>query len=137
MWQAILNRLPTIDRLQKWGMTWDPMCRLCNDALETRDHLFGDCVFIRRVKTFVYSDFRWPTSFAQDVHLMSQLSKKKRNSKALVITMSWAEIIYHVCFQRNVKIFRRKSIDEKQIGQMVIFNVAARLSDKQKQILLV
>ena len=68
---------------------------------------------------------------------MNQLSKKKRNTKALVIAMSWAEIIYHVWFQRNVKIFGGKSMDEQQLGRMMIFNVAARLSDKQKQILLV
>ena len=137
MWQAILNRLHTIDRLWKWGMSWDPMCRLCNAAPETRDHLFGDCVFIRKVKAFVCSDFHWPTSFSQDVRIMNHLSKKKRNTKTLVITMSWAEIIYHVWFQRNVKIFGGKSMDEQQLGRMMIFNVAARLSDKQKQILLV
>ena len=57
MWQAILNRLPTIDRLQKWGMSWDPMCRLCNVAPKTRDLLFGDCAFIRKVKAFVCSNF--------------------------------------------------------------------------------
>ncbi|XP_057522566.1 uncharacterized protein LOC130802571 [Amaranthus tricolor] len=85
IWQAILNRLPTIDRL--W-MSWNPMCRLCNAALETRDHLFGDYVFIWKVKAFVYIDFHWPTSFAQDVHIMNQLSKKKYNTKDLVITMS-------------------------------------------------
>ncbi|XP_057529827.1 uncharacterized protein LOC130808368 [Amaranthus tricolor] len=71
MWQAILNRLHTIDRLWKWGMSWDPMCRLCNAAPETRDHLFGDCVFIRKVKAFVCSDFHMSTSFAQDVHIMN------------------------------------------------------------------
>ena len=69
--------------------------------------------------------------------IMSRLSNKKFNSKALIITMSWAEIIYFVWFQRNVKIFRGMNMDEKQIGQVVIFNVAARLPDKLKYVLII
>ena len=127
IWQAILNRLPTIDRLCKWGISCDPLCRLCNNALESRDHLFGDCIFIRRVKAFVCRDFPWPSSFDQDVHLMNRLSKKKHSTKALVVTMFWVDIIYYVWLQRNVKIFGGKSMDEQQIERMVIFNVAAHL----------
>lgn len=29
-WMAILDRLPTIDRLNSWGMNLDPTCKLCN-----------------------------------------------------------------------------------------------------------
>ena len=65
MWQAILNRLPTIDRLRKQEMSWDPMCRLCNDTPETRDHLFGDFAYIRKVKVFVCRDFSWSSSLTK------------------------------------------------------------------------
>lgn len=39
------DRLPTKNRLLRWGIQVDPHCLLCNAAPESRNHLFGDCSF--------------------------------------------------------------------------------------------
>ena len=44
-WMAILNRLPTKERIKSWGMEVDCMCVLCKNAYKTRDHLFYGCDF--------------------------------------------------------------------------------------------
>ena len=49
VWMAILNRLPTLDRMSSWGLVQDGKCRLCQNALETRDHLFFACSFSKKV----------------------------------------------------------------------------------------
>lgn len=36
----VLNRCPTRDRILGWGLSTSPGCLLCNQASETRDHLF-------------------------------------------------------------------------------------------------
>ena len=43
VWMAILNRLPTKDRLIAWGMEINGICCLCQNANESRDHLFFEC----------------------------------------------------------------------------------------------
>ncbi|KAL4385159.1 hypothetical protein GQ457_15G001640 [Hibiscus cannabinus] len=49
VWMAILNRLPTRDRLSSFGMQVEIGCVLCGRKQETRDHIFFDCVFSRKV----------------------------------------------------------------------------------------
>ncbi|KAL9858138.1 putative RNA-directed DNA polymerase [Arabidopsis thaliana] len=39
MWLAVHNRLSTGDRMTLWNMGVDATCILCNNALESRDHL--------------------------------------------------------------------------------------------------
>lgn len=39
-WLAMLDRLSTMDRVSKWNQGVDTTCVLCNDATETRNHLF-------------------------------------------------------------------------------------------------
>ncbi|XP_039010362.1 uncharacterized protein LOC120139094 [Hibiscus syriacus] len=45
-WLAVLDRLPTIERLIRMGITTVGSCILCNNALETRNHLFADCAMV-------------------------------------------------------------------------------------------
>ena len=44
-WLAVLNRLPTCDRTQKWSTQHPSSCVLCTDPLESRNHLFFACSF--------------------------------------------------------------------------------------------
>ena len=44
-WMAIINRLPTKDRLKSWGLEVDDRCVPCRKAGETRNHLFYECEF--------------------------------------------------------------------------------------------
>ena len=48
-WMAILNHLPTMDRLASWGMEVRGVCCLCQEEMETRDHLFFGCNFSKTI----------------------------------------------------------------------------------------
>ena len=49
-WMTILNKLPTKDRLSKWGIPLvSEQCLLCHSSSESRDHLFFRCPFSREV----------------------------------------------------------------------------------------
>ncbi|XP_038996104.1 uncharacterized protein LOC120120557 [Hibiscus syriacus] len=45
-WMDIPNRLPTKDRLIRFGLEMDNSCIMCGNGLETRDHLFANCSFV-------------------------------------------------------------------------------------------
>ncbi|XP_055825503.1 uncharacterized protein LOC129894035 [Solanum dulcamara] len=40
MWIMLQNKLPTTDRLTSWGMNVNQQCKLCQQDLENREHLF-------------------------------------------------------------------------------------------------
>ncbi|XP_038996241.1 uncharacterized protein LOC120120779 [Hibiscus syriacus] len=48
-WMVILDRLPTKDRLARFGLIVDHACGLCGTGLESRDHLFVDCSYAKDV----------------------------------------------------------------------------------------
>ncbi|KAE8668369.1 hypothetical protein F3Y22_tig00112343pilonHSYRG00209 [Hibiscus syriacus] len=48
-WMVILDRLPTRDRLIRFGVVNDDACVVCGSSMETRNHLFADCSYARNV----------------------------------------------------------------------------------------
>lgn len=42
-WIALRNRLSTGDKMLRWGVAANTACSLCDEMLETRNHLFFDC----------------------------------------------------------------------------------------------
>ncbi|KAF8081277.1 hypothetical protein N665_0895s0002 [Sinapis alba] len=52
-WLMLLNKFPTRDRLLFWGLQTDPLCILCNNDNESRNHIY----FICPISTTVWSYF--------------------------------------------------------------------------------
>ncbi|XP_050219091.1 uncharacterized protein LOC126669623 [Mercurialis annua] len=48
-WMALIGRLVTKDKLRKWNVINDDKCSLCNVNLESRDHLFFDCSYSKKI----------------------------------------------------------------------------------------
>ena len=48
-WMALLNKLPTMDRLAAWGLEVLGTCKLCQDGMESHNHLLFGCSFSRGV----------------------------------------------------------------------------------------
>lgn len=42
-WMLCWKRLPTLDRLSRWGIVTRTQCYCCESRVETMDHLFFDC----------------------------------------------------------------------------------------------
>ena len=49
LWTALKGRLPTGDRMRQWGGNVNISCVLCNEPLETLEHLFFDCVYSAQI----------------------------------------------------------------------------------------
>ncbi|XP_018461065.1 uncharacterized protein LOC108832079 [Raphanus sativus] len=45
VWLAMQNRLSTMDRVARWSQGVDVKCVLCNNDVESRDHLFFRCTY--------------------------------------------------------------------------------------------
>ena len=81
-WLMMLNRCPTKDRLQSWGLQVDPSCLLCNSTTETRNHLYFECNYSFDLWSQVAARCRlqplrsWDQSIAQLQNL--QMAKSAR-----------------------------------------------------------
>ena len=49
LWTALKGRLPTGDRMRQWGGNVNISCVLCNEPLETLEHLFFECAYSAQV----------------------------------------------------------------------------------------
>ena len=49
LWLALKGRLLTKDRMQKFNMDTDLCCVLCDNAIESHEHLFSTCVYMSEV----------------------------------------------------------------------------------------
>ncbi|XP_020084915.1 uncharacterized protein LOC109707794 [Ananas comosus] len=50
IWILLRKRLLTADRLIRGGISVDQHCMLCGSILESCDHLFGECIFVRYLR---------------------------------------------------------------------------------------
>ncbi|XP_048611918.1 uncharacterized protein LOC125586144 [Brassica napus] len=85
-WLMLLNRSPTRDRLITWGLQVDPLCLLCNQGNESRDHLFFSCSFSATVWNHFSTSFgiTSPSTSWSDVaqSLMAHSGTKTSNSSS-------------------------------------------------------
>lgn len=49
IWTARLDRLSTCDRMLKWNPAIDPVCVLCKEEVETKNHMFFSCAYTSQV----------------------------------------------------------------------------------------
>ena len=49
LWVALRNRLQTCDRMHIWNNAVNQICILCNEADETRHHLFFSCRYTKQI----------------------------------------------------------------------------------------
>ena len=58
-WLVLLDRCPTRDRLLRWGMNVDDVSLLCNNAPESRNHLFLSVLSATRSGDRLHADVDW------------------------------------------------------------------------------
>lgn len=46
---AVTNRLPIRDKYAKWNKNEETVCLLCKQEVESINHLFFDCIFLKRI----------------------------------------------------------------------------------------
>lgn len=105
-WLAMLRRLPTRDRLRRWGMSVPEVCVLCSAAPETHHHLFFECSFSSSVWNYFASKV-WDNP-PQDIHSVAAWINLHRSSSPqarYIIRLMFQSSIYLIWKERNKRIF--------------------------------
>ena len=111
-WLAILGRLPTRDRLIRWGIKIaDPSCLLCQHAQETANHLLFECPYskelwlrIMNLCGFAQAPFTWNIVFPWCV-----TNFKGKSFISLICQLSFCACIYHIWKERNSRLHGEKA----------------------------
>ena len=116
-WMAIHNRLPTMDRLKKWGLVMDDTYVLCQQEAETKEHLFFECSFAVEIwKEMLRKCGLERESLGWEGEL--KWAAEKLKGKALISTLlrvGWNAFVYHIWRERNCRIFQHKAASSMKI----------------------
>ncbi|KAJ9540805.1 hypothetical protein OSB04_027311 [Centaurea solstitialis] len=111
MWIACCWRLPTQDRIGTWfsGST-TLSCALCDECMDSHDHLFFGCTYSREVWRRIkveFGLFGFPELWTD---IMEVLGDNRGPSK-MVHRLALSGTVYHIWRERNRRLFR----DVKQL----------------------
>ncbi|XVE94636.1 hypothetical protein REPUB_Repub02eG0026000 [Reevesia pubescens] len=132
---AILNRLPTRDRLASWGMVTDTDCVLCGFALESRDHLFFGCFYSKEIwkKILELCQLQRLVGSWTEELTWAVTKLKGKSLITLILKLAWHAHLYLVWKERNSKFFGGKCSTPVQVVAQIKNLVCGRL-DKLKRI---
>lgn len=129
-WMAVLGRLSTRDRLQKWGVIRDAQCVLCQQSTETHGHLFSRCAYSSQLWRSIQSSQNPCCPFdelSQVIGWMVQYGNGDQFS-CLVSKISLAALIYHIWGERNRRIFQGYGGQVQQLERSVMTDTRACVS---------
>ena len=104
---AILNKLPTKDRLISWGIEVNGVCCLCQMVQETKDHTFFGCCFSRSIWDrilLLYEQSRQIGNWNEELQWATQ-HLKGRKLVSVVLRIAWRGCIYHVWREKNRRMY--------------------------------
>ncbi|XP_010556509.1 PREDICTED: uncharacterized protein LOC104825816 [Tarenaya hassleriana] len=110
-WLAFRGRLPTLDRLYRWGAVATSSCLLCSLEEESHSHLFFHCSYSRQVwYSFARSIWNMPPL---DLHATMDWMRRPGNvqshNRRLITLILLQCSIYLLWSERNARIFRGES----------------------------
>ncbi|KAE8667867.1 Detected protein of unknown function [Hibiscus syriacus] len=114
-WMAILDRLPTKNRLARFGIATDGVCGLCSFGLETRNHIFSECTFANETWCAILllcglnqAPLGW-----NDLLQWLLLNLKGKSLLVYMLKLAWTGFIYCIWEERNRRQFRgvHRSVD--------------------------
>ncbi|KAL1203942.1 putative ribonuclease H protein [Cardamine amara subsp. amara] len=119
-WTANLNRLPVRARLVTWGMNISPLCCLCNQQLETRDHLFLHCEYSEQLWDLLLRRLGQPSFIFQEWNtLVSWLTTASNATPAKLKLLVCQAAIYNLWRERNNRLFNQQSISPSALFSLL------------------
>lgn len=128
-WLAILNRLATGDRVQQWNTSNPSSCVLCNDPMESRNHLFFSCNFSESVwKGLTQKLLAASYTHQWDQVIQLLLDKNRDKTELFIVRYVFQAILYAIWRERNQRKHGETPMTYGQIIQTVDMIVRNRLS---------
>ncbi|XP_019241080.1 PREDICTED: uncharacterized protein LOC109221079 [Nicotiana attenuata] len=132
------DRMMTSDRLHKWGIQVDKDCVLCKVHEETRNHIFVECEYIKRVwgkllKWMQKKPF-WQTEWNQRWKWAKE-NAKGRSIMAGIFKMVYTEVIHAIWNERNYRIFQKQNKAAEELARRIAYVCNVRATKRNRQMI--
>ena len=120
-WMTVLNRLPTKDKMSRWGIELKSYCSFMQVSGRIKGSLFFECPFskeiwqqilcmcdLRRTVLDWYYEFKWTVQ-----------KVKGKSMIFMVLRVGWKAFIYQIWREMNNRILRNKEEIKKQIMEHI------------------
>ncbi|KAF8053309.1 hypothetical protein N665_1435s0010 [Sinapis alba] len=103
-WLAAHDRLPTRDRMRRWGLDVSPSCLLCGTIDESRQHVFFDCAFSKEVWSFFCSKLHLspPSIFLDGLRWIKDPTQDRNVN--LILKLAFQASLYLIWRERNSRL---------------------------------
>ncbi|XP_048629176.1 uncharacterized protein LOC125600541 [Brassica napus] len=126
-WLVMLDRCPTGDRLNRWGLNVDPLCLLCNTHPESRNHLFFECGFSADVwRKIAHRCQLQPLTVWGDIILQLQRLLRDRDSRRLTL-LAFQASVYWIWTERNTRLHQQLFKTPETVFSMIDKQIRNRL----------
>ncbi|XP_058752653.1 uncharacterized protein LOC131625840 [Vicia villosa] len=133
LWMACHMRLPTRDRLKRFGMLQESVCLLCHAEEESHNHLFFEC---RKTEVVWQSILNWievdhkPLKWEDELLWITAVTRGK-GWRAMVVKVGITETIYSIWRLRNDTCFKN-NVDNTNIVDRIKDSIVYRLWNIRK-----
>jgi len=129
LWLAFHDALSTKEKLCGWGYSGDSLCLFCHASQESRDHLFFECSFSKRIWRFLMAECRMidiPMSWDSIVQWSLGCMKGKQ-LQATARRLCFAAAVYNLWLNRNAILHGRAPKTEDGILSKIHWEVKVKL----------
>ncbi|WZZ52606.1 hypothetical protein YC2023_052713 [Brassica napus] len=103
-WLTLKDRLPTHDRLLRWGLQIQPLCLLCNAFPESRDYLYWECDMTFQLWSRASSRCGLTPLHSWGPAIDQLLSLPPPRSTRILILLAWQATLYLIWNERNARL---------------------------------
>lgn len=126
LWRARWGKFTTDSQLAIWGITEDTDCYLCEDAMETSDHIFSHCSYIREIWRQIRG--QQPQLFPSNPSTLDGYMEEARSKRASTACwgLAWmliGAVVWAVWCERCKRKHESRSLPPAELGRRVLGDV--------------
>lgn len=132
--KSLLNRLPTKERLHRFGILSENTCVLCEEVVETRDHLYFECPFSEYVWSLCRIKLNIPLSQIGNITTEADLLKGKFNAKDItyqLARLAFFVTVWNIWQERTKRIFLDKEMNKIMVFRRIYEDINILLRTSQ------
>ncbi|XP_020266328.1 uncharacterized protein LOC109841800 [Asparagus officinalis] len=122
MLRSLNNRLPTRNRLFRFGITSIEVCALCYASKETRDHLFFQCEFSAFIWKLCRLKLQLKATDAKELKTEALEIKEKfkfKDNTYILARLALNATVWHILQERNMRIFHDRKLHKIMVFRRI------------------
>ncbi|GKA59321.1 RNA-directed DNA polymerase, eukaryota, reverse transcriptase zinc-binding domain protein [Tanacetum coccineum] len=129
LWVAIKGRLKTLDRISRWVNTQSMVCYLCNQGLESHNHLFFSCPFSKRLWERLKPLAKLEGISNDWACIISFISNKPATNTiwSIIQRLVLGACVYFLWQERNCRCFVKKFRDVECLYKIIVDIIRMKL----------